>query len=405
MKRFFALATSIAFASILLGVLLGASAVLASSPSWNVNDVSILFPLPSASDFSAVKDSLLKTDSSGLGGVLVPRTDFDALPNITMGYLSPDGVYSRLRVVGLRLDPCFGGPVSGSACRHQVRLVWQILEVKGDQVDRVETMDSAIHTFYDLSSTEFDKFSEALKRLEDASGISTQGLPLGVNPILHQEGLHGVFLKSLEALLATSIGQGNFSRITYMQLSGSGNIWVFGGFDVVNGAIKPLAIPRLGNAVAQTFSNGAFPSTTYFEGGVSPAPAGQDLLTFLITESSTIAPSDEAAVIASTQAAYKIENPKIHNADTVDCVSCHTAQSARTWSVRQYPWLMLDARNYPFIYRAGLTSPAGPDLTNESPNQNFTTILRSFGYFRADIAVSQRVINESAEVATQLNAR
>lgn len=46
---------------------------------------------------------------------------------------------------------------------------------------------------------------------------------------------------------------------------------------------------------------------------------------------------------------------------------------------------------------------AGHDLTNKSTAPHNTQIIRAFGYFNVEIAISQRVINESAAVADQIN--
>ena len=89
--------------------------------------------------------------------------------------------------------------------------------------------------------------------------------------------------------------------------------------------------------------------------------------------------------------------PKLHNPGTVDCVSCHVAQPAKIWAMRQYPWLQLDNVSRDIIYNSKL------NIRNMSPMQMHTNIVRAFGYFMNQPFVAQRTINESAEVVNYLN--
>ena len=357
-------------------------------PKWELNDVSYLFSLPAS--FS--KDSLLKLSSKGKYGDLLSRAYFDALPPITLD-LTPDQTYQQLRVVGIRIDPCFAGPSSGQ-CQPQVRLVWQPL-VERSTGATLTTDDAAIHTFYNIPTNEFNDLLNDLQKLKRENTFSSQGLPLGVHPGLNNDDKNVTFIKALEEVFLARIGFARVSRVTFMQLSGAGNIWNFGGFNVCGGKLVRLLIPRI-MSQTQTFVNNPFPENTYFDHAyASPEPKGNDTFNLIIHDSRLIAPSDEPNIKLAAVSMSRIENPKFHTSESVDCVSCHLAQPARTWTVRQFPWLHLQMNE--FIYRSEF------NLTNVSPSQENTTIIRGFGYFERQPAISQRAINESAEIADQLN--
>ena len=102
--------------------------------------------------------------------------------------------------------------------------------------------------------------------------------------------------------------------------------------------------------------------------------------------------SSTATAIDAAKAAFKFENPKLHNPGTVDCVSCHVAQPARSFTMLQFPSLQLDQLSREFVYTSSR------NLLNQSPRQSQTNIVRAFGYFENSPFVAQRTINESAEV-------
>src|SRR5262245_12736791 len=84
--------------------------------SAQMNDLSVLYPLASTQrEF----DVYLSASSAGVGGSLLPQTVFGAVD--TRGI-----AFDRLRLVALRLDPCFAhiGPISDpSTCKNQLRLI------------------------------------------------------------------------------------------------------------------------------------------------------------------------------------------------------------------------------------------------------------------------------------------
>ncbi len=109
-----------------------------------MNDVSILFPLPtSAADI----DNLLAPSATGTRGVLLPSAVYAATGPIfgsseqPVGPGSPSGIaaYGDPRVVAMRIDPCFASlnpdPLGGG-CTAQIRLVFH-REDRGDAALRI----------------------------------------------------------------------------------------------------------------------------------------------------------------------------------------------------------------------------------------------------------------------------
>lgn len=362
--------------------------VFAADSKLGLNDVSILLPLPKSEDW----DLLPKPQTLGGKGALLTREIFNQVPQL-VAFASNDDVYSAMRAVGIRIDPCFTeghGPVK---CQTQIRLIWQPLSVTGNETS---TIDASLHTFYQLSEPEFKSLVVELKNLKATTGDETNDQALGINPIIKSQGLGGAYYTQFIKILYSYIGIENFSRVTFMQLSMNGNAWVFGGFDYKNSELQPILIPRV-DSFRQTFKNSATPRPIWFIGGITPEPTQSENFNILTRDSRKLAPQDEAAIIEAAKSAFKFENPNLHNPGTVDCVSCHVAQPAKIWAMRQYPWLQIDSLSRDITYSSKL------NIRNMSPMQIHTNIVRSFGYFMSMPFVAQRTINESAEVVNFIN--
>ena len=362
--------------------------VFAADTKLGLNDVSILLPLPQSKDWAL----LPKPETMGGKGALLTREIFNQVPQL-LAFASNDDVYSAMRAVGIRIDPCFTeghGPVR---CQTQIRLIWQPLSETDNETS---TFDASLHTFYQLTQTEFISLVDELKKLKATTSGGPDGEALGINPIIKSQGLNGAYYTQFIKIIYSYIGTENFSRVTFMQLSMNGNAWVFGGFDYKNSELKPIQIPRV-DSFRQTFKNSATPRPIWFFGGMTPEPTQPENFNILTRDSRKLAPQDEASIIEAAKSAFKFENPKLHNPGTVDCVSCHVAQSAKIWAMRQYPWLQIDSLSRDITYSSKL------NIRNMSPMQIHTNIVRSFGYFMAMPFVAQRTINESAEVVNFIN--
>ena len=354
----------------------------ASSGSWGPMDVSYLFPLPTS--ISAPES--IRPSTSGAQGALIPSAFLALMPQLTTS-LSKNEALDRLRVVGVRIDPCFGGedPVLPGRCRAQVRVVWQPLEqiTLSDGCVQVRAIDAALHSFYSLSQEQFAQFAEALASLNRRTGMNVSALPLSVNPTLAREGLDGNYGRELKKILLEVAGEKTLWRLTFMTVGQGGLQWVFGGYEIFMGKATPIAVARVGSAT-QVFVNSALPATDFF-GGVGPAPSGQDALNRLISDSRKAGVSEPVRLRAAHSAVVSIENPKVLATDNVDCVSCHVASPARIWIESKLPEL-----------RSGVEHLHAPGGTN---------VMRAFGYFEDRPVISKRALQESAAVAELMNAK
>ncbi len=348
-----------------------------------LSDVSVLFPMPA----SEKMDLLLGGETRGRTGELLPLSTVQKLPAL-LKIASNEQVYPYIKVMGIRFDPCFAESTSVMRCKKQIRMVWQ--PVSADD-EYISTFDASLHSFYELTESDFQILIIELRNLREKYQVAESGL--SINPIIKAEGLEGEYYKQFIAVVLKYVGQANLVRVTFMLLGQDGNLWTFGGFDIENNDMMPIQIPRLKATTTQVFRNSIKPDPTKFNGGLQPEPVGSDLVNFLIKDSDQINLGREQEIRDSVRAAFRIENPQIHNAGTVDCVSCHVVQAARNWTLVKFSSLDFLTENSAFIYKSDF------NLANLSPLQNKTNVMRAFGYFLDSPIVSQRTINESAEAA------
>ncbi len=355
-----------------------------------VYDISILYPLP----VQILNNFLLKPQDQEKFGELIPKRYYSQLPNL--GEADPEVIFKHLNVVAIRLDPCVPRLTMVETCKAQIRFVWQ--PINDLRFHGITTGDLAVHSFYDISAADLDFiFSEIsgykskfFKAGEGRSLVSSfANNRLQVHPILSFEGLSGPFAFKLRKLLLNSVGESKMTKLTFMRNLGSG-IWNFGGFDIRNGILTVAKIPHLGQP-EQYYYNSSKSKTDFVDGGPVPAVSEGDQFTFLVSDSENAQKYSDLEIADAVKAAAKIENPLLHNPNTVDCVGCHTAQMARIWAIKNRPNLNWEQVIAPVTYKSDF------DLANPSPDVADTTVLRSFGYFGKNPVFSQRVINESAE--------
>lgn len=378
----------------------------AAEPQWGLNDVTFLLPID---DASALRE-LPKLDTEGRSGLLLPPAVSAKFPLLLPAEQS--ATLASMRLVGVRIDPCFpAGASETPACIPQIRFVWQ--PVVAFEVSRTTphppsshtTQDAALHTFYTLNDGEFARLLAELKLARALGGLpqGNTSEPLQVNPSIQRQGLQGAYFQALKQTLLSFTGAGNLTRATFMTNHVADNVWDFGGVDVAaDGTLTSIQIPRA-NGTLQRFVNpsGMYPQPIFFAGQIMPRLSVEnDDITMLASNSRQIRPiEDEQKIIVQARAAARIQNPRVHNPNTMDCVSCHVAQTAFRFADRQFPWLMLSQRLAADTYRSSTFSN-----TNNSPQPDRTDNARAFGYFRHWPAISQRVINETIEVCEVLNA-
>ncbi|MBX2988017.1 MAG: hypothetical protein KF802_08970 [Bdellovibrionaceae bacterium] len=352
-----------------------------SFAAWDLNDLSILMPLPANGE----EQLMLHARSPGQGGVLMPPPVYEALPGIVVGG-DKQAIYERfLKVVAVRIDPCFAEGTAPRNCLRQIRLVWQPLKAAPNGWS---THDAAIHTFHVLDENQWSSLLTSLRELKTKGFLAT-GLPLQVHPVLRAQGYRGPYWKELSRLLLSFCGPQNLWRATAMTVNPMGNVWVFTGFNVNQGQLQRIQIARLQRPAQSVFVN--IRDVSEFIMDISPAPENEIPLLTLVRDSKTAQKvKPEAEIAEAVRRAVIFENPRLHNPGTLDCASCHIARNVGLWAQERYPrwsWNQLFGKE---LYR-------GPgQLSNTTRQNRRVDALRAFGYFEKDPIISQRVINESS---------
>lgn len=344
--------------------------------AWTLNDVSILLPLPKAGEFSL----LLSPTSKSIQGELLPWSIYENLPQLIAG-VDRRVTYPDLKVIAIRLDPCFRetGPTE---CQRQIRMVWQpVLASSSESI----TADAAVHTFYDLSPTEWTNLLQSIQPLtSDDMNVS-----LDVHPRIRAEGLGGEYWSRLREILLQFAGEKNLTRATSMSVNMMGSIWVFTGFDIEDGVMTRMQIPRQSKVVQGVLVDIDNLSEMFIQ--VRPdldAPASW--LSLIANSKDSAINMKPEEIKEALRESLRLENPRLTNTANVDCASCHVAQTAHFWGEIRFPkWnSKAEAESY---------KNQSVNLENRSLRRGFSNRLRAFGYFVDEPVISQRLINESAE--------
>jgi hypothetical protein len=345
--------------------------------AWDFHDVSFLLPIQQETAFA----ELLGPEDQSERGPLLPFDKYKLIPNL-IDRPTPERLFPILRVVAIRIDPCFK---MHRACQKQLRLIWQ-------PIRQGRAIDASVHTFYELSDAEFASLVGNLRQLKQQHEVPMGGRPLGIHPVMAAQGLQGAFWQDLKSIVLSYAGARNLIRMTFMTLRSPGNRWDFGGFDFAGELASALQIPRTAGTL-QTIQNFS-PTAAEFKGELLPRPQPESPLNDLLTESEILRGLMPAKTAKSAlDELERIENPRLTTPADIDCVSCHAAQPAKHWLWRNYD---LQAWASPFRFVSEM------NLHNENGDASNTRLLRAFGYVRHRPLISQRVINESAEVAQQL---
>ncbi len=361
-----------------------------SLAAWDLNDVSYLMPLPARLG----TDSLLRMTDRGQGGEILPADMIQKIPVLAIDRPKEE-IAANMRVVAVRVDPCFPLPTPQS-CQRQVRLVWQPLEITRRKT--IEAVDAALHAFYVLDDQQFSSVLKDLEAWKKKFKADTKFKPLQVHPAWAGEGDSSPALIAFNKVILKHIGPNQVNRVTAMVLRGNGDMWAFAGFDMRDGQLDMSPVPRLGNRKSQSFVNLAVPADHFSGGGIAPSAKGEDTLANLVGESDKITTGMEELIRRETRAAFRIENPKHFNPENMDCVSCHVAQPALQWIGANRPELKVKD-----LWSKEVYTNSKYDMSNTSPDLGNTRTIRAFGYFDQNVAISQRVSNESAEVADLVN--
>jgi hypothetical protein len=346
--------------------------------AWELNQVSILMPLP---EKGAAND--LWRDFP------LPRNVYESLPRLTFTK-DADWLYDNLRVVAVRIDPCFVD-VQGP-CQRQIRFVWQPLE---NTNGGWRTIDAAVHSFHTLNENSWRSLAGELARLNKKFPMAS-GLPLTVHPVLKAQGLKGEYGRELERIFKSRVSEANLTRATAMTVNAQGTLWTFAGFDVNGEQLTRLPVPKTDN-VAQAFFVRRTGDSEYVS-RMNPEPQGEKLfLTFLADSAKAKLEMSSDDMVEAVRKSFELSNPRRLNPGQVDCASCHSSRAVPDWAALNFPnW------NPSEIFKNEIYRGPG-NLTNITVNPLRTDVLRAFGYFGADPVVSPRVIHETSLVVERMD--
>jgi hypothetical protein len=372
-----------------------------------MNDVSILFPLPcDAADL----DTLLSASSSGARGTLLPGELYASIGPIS-GPSPSDAspltiaLYSSLRVVAMRIDPCFASLApdpNGEGCQAQIRLVLQDLE-GGD--GGASAFDSALHLFYSLTRDEFLALARALVALRVANEDGESLGPLAPHPIMVKQGLAGPMSEGVKTLILQYAGEENLTRVAKLGIVPGLMSWTLEATDVedaATAATSPVVIPTLPGDAGVTLQGVGTESLAPFRALFLPATTSTDNLTPL--DDGDAGGLGEAAREAAFDSLVRIENPAYDSPNTIDCASCHLATP--TEMLVAEPLFSLDDRMGSLAFQPDGESVVPADMTPTFGSITPIPLLNmhAFSYGFNGPAINQRVVNETARVVEYLNA-
>ncbi|MFT5548122.1 MAG: hypothetical protein ACI9CO_000034 [Candidatus Azotimanducaceae bacterium] len=423
------------------------TATVISGPSLSgrldVNDVSILFPLPkSQSDLSRL--IAIKDIASINGDPVFPKTDFRQIIDLAQSPASkiktrqiglPDSIqkFSSWRIAGIRFDSSAPGSSADIRAqfgtRPQIRLVVQPVT---EQHDVITVHDFALHIIYDFIAPSSSNKPSAdttavtaivsdllrLKKMAKEGGVDTDGV-LSIHPGLAAPHMTTALSREFASFLSSHLTVSRFNSAAIMGLdNGRREPWIFLSMfrrRPVSQLFMALPSPGLDQtATGQTAQMISFlddpnvlplPSTT----NRKAAPSGKSNAELLLGVSTAVlfnpnVSLDVPAIIGADTAGRPIQDALLTNRDiadwiahpekshffNTDCVSCHSETTRRA---------QLDITPGAMAFRpAAGVSGLDPSLI---PTDRWN--VRNFGWFGSNETITQRTANETAEVVDFIN--
>ena len=329
-----------------------------------LNDVTVLLPLESL-DAGTTFPSPVE---------MIPFSAFDRLTSAMPRVVTDLG---RLRVLGVRFDICDRAqPVP---CEENADGVFRlVLQPVFGAPPRVE--DVTFHAFYAVPRAEVPQVVDELRELAALQDVP-RGAALQVNAS-----------PAFRARLGTLVGRyAKGARMHRLTMFGQESdraalVWIFRGEE----RAVPIQIPGI-NAQSQEVL--LFGGDSYSLTPVADFPLGFSR----VVMESNFRNSTSTEQLESVKSLVAVDNPTLHTANTVQCASCHLATTVLA----------------PRATDAGVDvntlaenfSSSTFDLTPlGNPSARFRT-LRALGYFGDQPLVSQRVINETVNVLSELEVR
>ncbi len=357
----------------------------ASGRPLGLNDVTILVPPP-----ATASDALLRgSDVTKDGTPLVPRDLFERLALEPMpdfpapgGPISAD-VYDALVVTAVRFDLCDrnlpGACAAGADGR--IRLVLQQYDGAGGFVD------VGFHAFYSVPAAELPALVNEARELAALQNEPVTS-PLKVSPALAAG--KADYRDMLRSILERRAGSSVLVRLTMnAQPALASQIrWVMRGVEKKDGAFVPAVIPGMTETTQEVITSG---KDGFESKPLADTPAG--ILQAL--DDQKFAAATDARKRELLAVLVSADNPDATAPDTIACIGCHTATpvlKARTQAMG------VDPATIPGRYTSTRDLSVGGKLLERR-------VIRALGWLQKDPIISQRVVNDSAQVLTEIEAR
>jgi len=348
-----------------------------------MNDVTILAPPPASDD-----DALMRaTDLMDDGTPLVPRALFDRLNDEPIAIFGAPIVrretYEGLQLVAVRFELCDRnrpGPCSASA-DGRLRLV---LQPHFNVRDGFE--DVGLHAFFSIPAAEI---VDAVRDLRALARIQAAPLsaPLDVNPALTAG--NAAYADALRGLVRRIAGEKSFVRLTFnAQPSVASQVrWAMRGVEMRDGVLAGVVIPNIAGSTEEVITSGH----GFAAQPMSDTPKG--MLEVINDRSFAAASAERKLELLAVLAAA--ENPNLSAPDTVSCIACHV--STQVTQLRAG-----EVGADPTAIEGRFTSSY--DLAVQGTlRTNRTT--RALGWLHHDKIISQRVVNDTAQLLLELETR
>ncbi len=350
----------------------GTPYVPTQSRQLGLNDVTFLLPL----------ESLDAGSPFPAASALLPLASFTRLttaePVVTTSL-------DRLRLVAFRFDLCDRATPTPCAddADASLRLVLQPVFATPPLVE-----DIALHAVFPIPRVEVPAVVDELRALAAQQDVP-RSAALTVN---------AAFLADRDYRAKLGAFVGRYARAEHLQrltLFGQETqhaalVWIFRGEELGQGSLQPITIFGVdaGSQEVLLFGGDSYQVTPLADAppGFSRAVMEPDFRN-----------SSPGAQRESVQGLLAVDNPTLHTSQTAQCVSCHLST---TLLAPRATDAGLDVTALPERYTA-----APFDLSPSGPQTARSRTLRALGYFGSTALVSQRVINETAHVLGEVEAR
>ncbi len=414
----------------------GNSAAVTGQSTWDVNDISVLYPLKSHG--AGEPGKLIRIDQ---GPGLVSQKQFDDMLELlrrdfkldyrTGGQARLMNERSKWAIIGMRIHTCMQRTVK-DPCLETVNVIVQ--PIIGDESS---TAEFAMHLIYVPGKSSLELLREMIKIRETTSGPSGAesviGAPIGVHPILDKRGgLDSAFAKALRDEFI-------FKNLSHQKLVGMAAIfvepdrlqpWVFLTADarnmtsVQNSSIfvfDPatsvndcgVQLPQARQICRRDISTGQILDSEEKQAqapggslnvGITPAglPFVDNFLSLALKDTTRSFDLIQSHLTMWQDVFNRIENPRQTGGEETNCASCHRTHTDR---IRFRNVFKLDPAAGPnaFLVQATAECTTGTSVQENRGIKTFN--VRNYGYLHHDPIVSRRVQNETLHVCETLKAK